>query len=89
MREHAQEASETICGYYGPPRVLVRIMTAVRKHSEARRCGGGAAAKAARQHLDPCRGTPSTRMHLQRINHWHQVIYVAHDIANPMDAKTH
>jgi hypothetical protein len=44
MREHAQEASETICGYHGSPRVLVRITTAVRKHSEARRCGGGAAA---------------------------------------------
>jgi len=87
MREHAQEASATICGYYRSPRVLVRIMTAVRKHSEARR--GGAAAKAARQHLDPCRGTPSTRMHLQRISHRHQVIYVAHDMANPMDAKTH
>ena len=40
MREHAQEASATICGYYRSPRVLVRIMTAVRKHSEARRGGG-------------------------------------------------
>jgi hypothetical protein len=89
MREHAQEASETICGYHGSPRVLVRITTAVRKHSEARRCGGGAAAQAVRQHLDPCRGTPSARMHLLRINQWRQVIYVAHDMANPMDAKTH
>jgi hypothetical protein len=89
MREHAQGASETICGYNGSPRVLVRITTAVRKHSEARRCGGGAAAQAARQHLDPSRGTPSTGMHLQRINHWRQVIYDAHDMANPMDAKTH
>jgi hypothetical protein len=41
MREHAQEASATICGYYRSPRVRVRIMTAVRNHSEARRCGGG------------------------------------------------
>ena len=59
------------------------------RRSEAFRSAVAAAAKAARQHLDSRRGTPSTRMQLQRINHWHQVIYVVDDMMNPMDAKTH
>jgi hypothetical protein len=62
-------------------------MTVVRKHSEARRGGGRGQGRSPT--LGPLSWNSLNAMQLQRINHWHQVIYVVDDMTNPMDAKTH